>query len=135
MLNSSANYSFLSLIKQNSTKITNFATLYRIYWIIMKKTLLLLVITLHGLLSNAQDFEYKFNGHLDEEKSQLLIQEIEQLNYFGELKFKLKENAGILYFSIPESQQGESSSTYTTATIKSYLVNYGLMPLSCEERK
>lgn len=101
----------------------------------MKKLLLLGTLFFQFYFCQAQDMIYTFQGSLTEEKSKYLIAEIESLLFFTEIKLDLKENAGRLFFTIPTDIKGEARNKYTTATIKTILLNLELAPVSCEERK
>lgn len=100
----------------------------------MKKLLLIGILFLGVSASYSQNMYYSFNGTLSEENSIQLIKELESLNYFTEIKIDLKANSGRLFFTIPSSMNAESTSQYTTSSVKSILVNWGLSPVNCEER-
>jgi hypothetical protein len=55
------------------------------------KNLLLFATLLFSNLSFSQNFVYSFKGTLSEENKTKLVESINQLNYFQEIKFKEKE--------------------------------------------
>ena len=99
------------------------------------KNLLLFATLFLSNLSFSQNFVYTFKGTLSEEKKTKLIESINQLNFFQEIKYKEKELSGQLFFTIPKgTSEGGKNDNYTTSTIKAYLIEAGLEPIDIYQR-
>lgn len=99
------------------------------------KNLLLFATLLFSNLSFSQNFVYSFKGTLSEENKTKLVESINQLNFFQEIKFKEKELNGQLFFTIPQgTTEGGKNDIYTTSTIKAYLIEAGLEPIDIYQR-
>lgn len=85
--------------------------------------------------ATAQDYAYTFQGKLSETEAERMISTLEELHYFQEIKIRLKESGGELFFSIPPKTGGkEQQEPYSLVTIKSLLIQFGVQPVSFKER-
>ncbi len=97
------------------------------------RKLLLISILFMAFNGSAQRYSYRFSGSLTEIQQTELIQLIEKLNFFEEIKIRYKNDAqkGELIFAFPvRSGKTEEQDPYSVIDIKKQLIAFGLEPLS-----
>ncbi|MCC6700308.1 MAG: hypothetical protein IT221_02220 [Fluviicola sp.] len=93
------------------------------------KLLLTSMLLLFSLVSYSQHYAYSYKGKLTIEQQTALITEIEQLNYFVDIKCFQKENGGELQFYIPvNTNHSENEAPVSITAIKEKLINKGCEP-------
>lgn len=79
----------------------------------------------------SQKYRYRFHGDLTTEAETSLAKKIEDLQFFTDVKFRVKPEAqiGDLFFTIPhQASPSESQPAYSPVTIKRFLIESGLEP-------